>query len=74
MDSKEKRGVLHNEVWAAHVPTRDLIVMHLFEAARLASQVEGQFDQRLFGYIIGMAIEAAQEGEKSSSRDIRFHS
>lgn len=74
MDSDEKKSALPCEIWSTQTPARERIVMHLFEAARLANQVKGQMDHRLFGYIIGMAIEAAREGEESGSRDIRFHS
>ncbi|WEX07507.1 hypothetical protein [Chelativorans sp. AA-79] len=45
------------------IPTRDLIVMHLFEARRLAEPMKKEIDLRLFGYMIEMAAEVALEGE-----------
>ncbi|WEX07520.1 hypothetical protein [Chelativorans sp. AA-79] len=44
------------------IPTRDLIVMHLFEARRLAAHMKQEIDTRLFAYMIEMAAEVAQEG------------
>ncbi|WP_028033569.1 hypothetical protein [Chelativorans sp. J32] len=44
------------------IPTEDLIVMHLFEARRLALTMAKKIDNRLFGYMIDMAADVAMEG------------
>lgn len=46
------------------IQTRELIVMHLREAARLGVTMKGEIDVELFNHLIGMAVYAAREGQE----------
>ncbi|WP_274425953.1 hypothetical protein [Chelativorans sp. YIM 93263] len=62
---------------ATEIQTRDLIVMHLREAARLSVTMKGEIDIELFKHLIGMAVYAAREGqEENPTRQdrMRLHS